>query len=63
VTTGLRQMGWCEASHFSLYPHGLDRARWSALALSRRLLWLLVRTFVVVGGDLTFVIDGTLGRR
>jgi hypothetical protein len=31
--------------------------------LSRRLLHLLVQTFVAVGGELTFVIDETLERR
>jgi hypothetical protein len=51
------------APPFSLYPHVLNRARWSALAFSRRLLHLLVRTLVAVGGELTFVIDETLARR
>jgi DDE superfamily endonuclease len=63
VTTAPRQMGLREASHFSLYHHVLYRARWSALAWSRRLLFLLVRTFVAAGGALTFVIDETLERR
>jgi hypothetical protein len=63
VTTALRQMGLYEASNFSLYHHVLNRARWSALALSRCLLLLLVRTFVIAGGELTFVIDETLERR
>jgi hypothetical protein len=63
VTAALRQMGLCDASNFSLYHHVLNRARWSALELSRRLLVRLVRTFVAVGGELTFVIDETLERR
>lgn len=63
VTAALRQMGWRDASNFSLYHHVLNRARWSTLELSRRLLVLLVRTFVVVGGELTFVVDETLERR
>jgi DDE superfamily endonuclease len=63
VTAALRQMGWHEASHFSLYHHVRNRGRWSALALSRRVVWLLVRTFVAVGGARTFVIDETLERR
>jgi hypothetical protein len=63
VTAALRQMGLHEASNFSLYHHVLNRARWSALELSRRVVLLLVRTFVAVGGDLTFVIDETLERR
>jgi hypothetical protein len=63
VTTALRQMGLSEVSNFSLYHQVLNRARWSALALSRRLLVLLVRTFGTVGGPLTFVLDETLERR
>jgi DDE superfamily endonuclease len=63
VTAALRQMGLREASNFSLYHHVLNRARWSALELSRRVLLLLVRTFVAMGGTLTFVIDETLERR
>jgi len=56
-------MGLHEASNFSLYHHVLNRARWSALEVSRRVVLLLVRTFVAVGGELTFVIDETLERR
>lgn len=63
VTAALRQMGLCETLNFSLYHHVLNRAQWSTLELSRRLLLLLVRTFSVVGSDLTFVIDETLERR
>jgi DDE superfamily endonuclease len=63
VTAALRQMGLREASNFSLYHHVLNRARWSALELSRRVVLLLVRTFIAVGGELTFVIDETLERR
>jgi hypothetical protein len=63
VAAALRQMGLHEATNFSLYHHVLSRARWSALEVSRRLLHLLVRTFVAVGGELTFVIDETLERR
>src|SRR5262245_24139059 len=63
MTAALRQMGLHEASNFRLSHHVLNRARWSALKLSRRPLVLLVRTFVAVGGDLTFVIDETLERR
>jgi hypothetical protein len=56
-------MGLRDASNFSLYHHVLNRAQWSALELSRCLLVLLVRTFVAMGGALTFVIDETLERR
>jgi hypothetical protein len=63
VTAALRQMGLHEASTFSLDHHVLNRARWSALALSRRVVWLLVRTCVAVGGARTCVLDETLERR
>jgi DDE superfamily endonuclease len=63
VTAALRQIGLHDATNFSLYHHVLSRARWSTLDVGRRLLHLLVRTFVVAGGDLTFVIDETLERR
>ena len=32
VTAALRQMGWCDASNFSLYHHVLNRARWGSVA-------------------------------
>jgi DDE superfamily endonuclease len=63
IAAALRQVGLNDESNFSLYHHVLNRARWNALDLSRRLLGLLVRTFVTVGGSLTFVIDETLERR
>jgi DDE superfamily endonuclease len=63
VAAALRYMGLHDAPNFSLYHHVLNRARWSTLDLSRRLLHLLVQTFVAVGGELTFVIDETLERR
>jgi hypothetical protein len=63
VAAALRQMGLRDEPHFSLYHQVLNRARWSTLDLSRRLLYLLVQTFVAVGDELTFVIDETLERR
>lgn len=63
VTAALRQTGLDAEANFSLYHHVLNRARWNAFDLSRRLLQLLVRTFIAVGGTLTFVIDETLERR
>jgi DDE superfamily endonuclease len=63
VVAALRQMGLSDVPNFSRYHHVLNRAQWSALELSRCLLVLLVRTFVAVGGALTFVIDETLERR
>jgi hypothetical protein len=55
VTAALRHMGLSERPTFSLYHHVLNRARWSALAASRQLLPVLVRTFVALGGAPTFV--------
>jgi hypothetical protein len=63
VAAALRDMGLPDAPHFSLYHHVLNRARWSTLDLSRRLLHLLGQIFVAVGGELTFVSDETLERR
>lgn len=63
VTAALRQVGLNDETHFSLYHHVLNRARWNALDLSRRLLRLLVRSFQTCGGSLTFIIDETLERR
>lgn len=63
VTAALRHTGQGDTPSFSLYHQVLNRARWSALKGSRRLLALLVQTFSTVGGSLTFVIDETLERR
>ena len=63
VTAALRHMGLSERPTFSLYHHVLNRARWSALAASRQLLPVLVRTFIAFGSALTFVIDETFERR
>lgn len=63
VAAALRQMGLSDAPNFSLHHHVLHRARWSALDVRRRVLHLVGRTCVAVGGDLTCVIDETLARR
>ncbi len=63
VTAALRHMGLRDESNFSTYHQVLNRARWSALDVSRRLLHLLVHTFIAAGGGLSFVIDETLERR
>jgi DDE superfamily endonuclease len=63
VAAALRQTGLHETPTFSRYHHVLNRARWSMLDVSRRLLHVLVRTFVARGGELTFAIDETLERR
>jgi hypothetical protein len=63
VTAARRQMGLHEASNVGLYHQGLNRARWSVVEWSRRVVWLLGRTFVVVGGERTCGIDETWERR
>jgi DDE superfamily endonuclease len=62
VTAALRQVGQHSNANFSLFHHVLNRARWSALEVSRRLLQVLVRTFVQAGGTVEIVIDETLER-
>jgi hypothetical protein len=63
VTTALRQMGQQMNPQFSVFHHVLNRARWSPLEVSRRLLQVLVATFVGAGGTVEIVIDETLERR
>ena len=63
VTGALRQMGHQKNKHFSLFHQVLNRARWSPLKVSRRLLQVLVGTFVRAGGSVEIVIDETLERR
>ena len=63
VTTALQQLGYQNEPHFSHYHQVLNRARWSAFDLSRRLLHLLVTTFVAPDGMVEMVIDETLERR
>src|SRR5947209_16269450 len=63
VTAALRQMGVQMDPHFSRFHQVLNRARWSPLAVSRRLLQVLVHTFVGAGGTIEIVIDETLERR
>lgn len=63
VTTALRQMGLQMNTQFSVFHHVLNRARWSPLEVSRRLLHMLVGTFVGAGGTVEIVVDETLERR
>ncbi len=63
VTAALRQMGRQMDTHFSGFHQVLNRARWSPLAMSRRLLQVLVQTFVRAGGRVKIVMDETLERR
>ena len=62
-TAALRHTGREDTPSFSLYHQVFNRARWSALKGSRCLLSVLMQTFEVTGGSLTFVIDETLERR
>src|SRR5438270_179029 len=59
----VRQMGQQMELHFSGFHQVLNRARWSPLAVSRRLLQVLVSAFVRAGGTLEIVMDETLERR
>src|ERR671917_252321 len=63
VAAALRAVGLGEERRFTTYHRVLNRGAWSALALSRLLLDLLVRTFLASGAPLELVVDGTLERR
>lgn len=63
VTAALRASGNEQAGDWSLFHQVLNRARWSALAVSRQLLLLIVETFVPAGACVDLVIDETLERR
>ncbi len=63
VAAALRASGNAQRGNFSLFHQVLNRARWSALAVSRQLLLLIVETFVPAGTCLDLVIDETLERR
>ena len=63
VTATLRQMGQEMNAQFSVFHHVLNRARWSPLEVSRRLLQVLVGTLVRTGGTVEIVMDETLERR
>lgn len=63
VTSALRAVGKGQASGWSKYHQVLNRARWSGLAVSQRLLCLIVATFVTAGAVVTIAVDETLERR
>ena len=63
VTAALRLTGHMHDPHFNCFHHVLNRARWVPLAVSHRLLLLLVATFVPVGATVEIVVDETLERR
>src|SRR3954471_20071961 len=63
VAAALRAVGLGEERRFATYHRVLNRGVWSALAVSRLLLDLLVRTFLASDAPLDLVVDGTLERR
>ena len=63
VATALRLTGHTDNPNFSLFHHVLNRAQWVPLALSHRLLLLLVATFVPADAPVELVVDETLERR
>lgn len=63
VTGALRAIGKGQETNWSKYHHVLNRAKWSGLAVSRRLVKLNVATFVPAGGIVTIAVDETLERR
>ena len=63
VTSGLGVMGLAKGVNFARYHHVPNRASWSSLQLSRRMLHLLIRHLDAANGPLVFGIDETLERR
>ncbi len=62
VTSALRVMGKSADEHFQSYHRVLNRAVWSSLAASRRVLSLLIQVFAPTG-PLLIGIDDTIERR
>ena len=62
VASALRSVGKSEERQWSKYHHVLNRAKWSGLAVSERLLKLLVQSFVSQG-IVRIAVDETLERR
>ena len=62
VTAALRITGHARTKQFHRYHRVLSRAHWSALAVSRVLLRLLIQTFVP-DGPLVIGVDETIERR
>lgn len=62
VTAVLRVMGLSQEKQFQKYHRVLNRARWSSLAASRRLLCALIDAFVP-DGPLLLALDDTIERR
>lgn len=62
VTAVLRVMGLSQEEQFQKYHRVLNRAKWSSLAASRRLLRALIDAFVPAG-PLLMALDDTIERR
>jgi hypothetical protein len=63
VTAALRVMGLSGERQFQNYHRVLNRATWSSRDLSRRMLLLLVRTFVPADQPVVVGLDETIERR
>jgi hypothetical protein len=63
VTAALRVLGLDQEANFGKFHRVLNQAPWSAMALSRTLLGLLMQTFVPAGTGLVLLVDETLERR
>jgi len=63
VAAVLRVMGLSDERQFQNYHRVLNRARWSSRAVSRRLLGVLVATFVPIDGPVVVGLDETIERR
>ena len=63
VAAALRLSGHVADPHFNVFHHVLNRARWVPLAVSHRLLLVLIATFVLQGATVEIVVDETLERR
>jgi DDE superfamily endonuclease len=62
VTAVLRVMGLAQEARFQTFHRVLNRARWSMLAVSRRLLFALIDAFLP-HGPLAMGLDDTIERR
>jgi hypothetical protein len=62
VTSALRAMGLGDAGDFALYHHVLSRARWSSLAVARKLFAMIIDRFAP-GGAVVIGLDDTIERR
>jgi hypothetical protein len=63
VASVLRVMGLSDERQYQNYHRVLNRARWSSRELSRRLLMVLVETFVSVDEPVVIGLDETIERR